>query len=43
MWWAGCLLVVLGRGPAEYDSGWPERWLLVVCLVREWGVVAHSF
>ena len=36
-WWYG------GRGPAEYDSGWSERWLLVVCLVREWGVVAHSF
>ena len=39
---SGWLLVVLGRGPAECGSGWPERWLLVVCLVREWGGVAHS-
>ena len=39
----GGLLVVLGRGPAECGSGWSERWLLVVCLVGEWGGVAHSF
>ena len=36
-----------GRGPAgdppEYDSGWPERCLLVVRPVGEWGGVAHSF
>ena len=40
---SGWLLVVLGRGPAECGSGWSERCLLVVCLVREWGGVAHSF
>ena len=35
----GWLLVVRGRGPPGdppgYDSGWPERCLLVVCLVGE--------
>ena len=40
-WWCG------GRGPPgdppECGSGWSERCLLVVCLVREWGGVAHSF